>query len=95
MPTTESQRRRWAEAETQRLVEEAGLSVQDAQLVIDDLMRLIPVGEDPATYQIPAIMFLNLAEVTDKDIIDARADWWASEDVADSDRRMLDAIPED
>ena len=95
MPTTERERRRWAEAETARLVEEAGLSVQDAQLVIDDLMKLIPVGEDPATYQIPALVFLNLAEVTEKDVIDARADWYASEDVLDEDRRILDAIPED
>ena len=95
MPTTESQRRRWAEAETQRLVEEAGLSVQDAQLVIDDLMRRIPVGEDPATYQIPALALINRAEVTDADIIDARTDWFVSEDVEDADKRILDAIPED
>ena len=65
MPTTERERRRWAEAETGRLVEELELSIQDAQMVIDDLMKLIPVGEDPASYSIPALSMINRAEVTE------------------------------
>jgi len=95
MPTTESQRRRWAEAETRRMVEESELSIQDAQLVIDELMALIPAGEDPATYQIPAVELINRAEVTEGDVIDARADFYVNPDVPDEDRRLLDAIPEE
>ena len=90
----ERERRRWAEAETGQLVEE-GLSIQDAQLIINELMLLIPVGEDPATYEIPALAFINRAEITDADVIDARADFYVDEDVPSEDKRLLDAVPED
>ncbi len=94
MPTSEKQRRQWADAETGRMVEELGLSIQDAQRIVNDVLMLVPPGEDPATYEIPALQAMAGAEVTDADIEDARADWYADDDVPAEDKRLLDAMTE-
>ena len=83
-------RNRWAETQIADLVE-SGTDPLDAEKVVADALAAIPAGEDPATYtQTPAAAAAD-ANITEEDIADARADWYASDAVPQRYKRILDA----
>lgn len=83
-------RDRWAEDQMADLIE-AGVDVLDAEKIVAAALAAIPLGEDPATYTQTPMAAARDAEVTDEDIADARADWYASDAVPQRYKRILDA----
>ncbi len=83
-------RDRWAEDQIADLVE-AGTDALDAEKVVTAALAAIPMGEDPATYTQTSMAAGRDAEITDEDIADARADWYASDEVPQRYKRLLDA----
>ena len=83
-------RDKWAEDQTADLIE-SGEDALDAEKVVAAALAAIPAGEDPATYvQTPTAAAAD-AEITAEDVADARADWYASDDVPQRYKRILDA----
>ena len=87
MPTD---RDRWAEEQIAAFID-MGDSPADAERFVALALSWVPEGEDPATYLPPAHVVIASATVTDEDVADARADWYASEDVPNAWKRLLDA----
>jgi len=87
MPTD---RKRWAEEQIAAFIE-MGDDPLDAEKFVALALSWLPEGEDPATYLPPAHVVMAAATVTDEDVADARADWYASEDVPNVWKRLLDA----
>ena len=83
-------RNRWAELQIADLIA-AGTDALDAEKVVAAALAAIPLGEDPATYVQTPMAAARDAEITDEDIADARADWYASDDVPQRYKRILDA----
>ena len=83
-------RQKWAEEQIAELLD-MGDSIADAELFVTQALALIPEGEDLDTYIAPASVMMATAEVTSADVADARADWYASEDVPNLYKRLLDA----
>jgi len=83
-------RDRWAEDQMADLIE-AGVDVLDAEKIVAAALAAIPLGEDPATYTQAPMAAARDAEVTEEDIADARADWYASDAVPQRYKRILDA----
>lgn len=83
-------RDKWAEDQIADLIE-AGADALDAEKVVAAALAAIPVGEDPATYTQTPTAAAQDAEITPEDIADARADWYASDEVPQRFKRILDA----
>ena len=83
-------RNRWAEDQMADLVE-SGLDALDAEKVVAAALAAIPAGEDPTTYTQTPMAAARDGEITDEDIADARADWYASDAVPQRYKRILDA----
>ena len=83
-------RDKWAEDQLADLIE-AGADPLDAEKVVAAALAAIPAGEDPATYTQTPMAAARDAEITDEDIADARADWYASDAVPQRYKRILDA----
>lgn len=83
-------RDRWAEDQIADLIE-AGTDPLDAEKIVAAALAAIPMGEDPATYAQTPMAAARDAEITDEDIADARADWYASDAVPQRFKRLLDA----
>jgi hypothetical protein len=79
----------WAESQIAALVE-IGIDLQEAQRSVKWVLDNLPQGEDPATW-IPSAEQINV-EISDADIVDARADWYASDSVPPRFKRLLDAV---
>jgi hypothetical protein len=79
---------KWIEEQASALVD-AGDDPLDATDWATQAARWIPKGEDPETF----VPFLGGegGQVTIADIIDARADWYANDDVPPEYKRLLDA----
>lgn len=61
----------------------------DAQNTIKRVLAKLPEGQDPRTW-LPPVPGGNV-EISEADILDARADWYADEDVPNKFRMLLDA----
>lgn len=90
MPTD---RVRWAERQIEALIE-MGDDPQDAEKFVAAVLARVPEGEDPDTYLPRDIFAARDAAVTEEDVADARADWYASDDVPARFKRLLDAKEE-
>ena len=90
MPTD---RVRWAERQIEALIE-MGDDPQDAEKFVAAVLARVPEGEDPDTYLPSPMLGTRDATVTDEDVTDARADWYASDDVPARFKRLLDAKEE-
>jgi len=83
-------RAKWAERQVEALIE-MGDDPLDAEKFVADALAMVPEGEDPGTW-IPDAEALALSfTVAAADVADARADWYASEDVPNAWKRLLDA----
>jgi len=83
-------REHWAEEQIAALIE-SGEDPLDAEKVVAAALAAIPMGEDPAIYVQTPMAAARDAEITDEDVADARADWYASDDVPQRYKRLLDA----
>ena len=81
-------RNKWAEGQARELLE-LGIDAIEAQRSIKWVLDNMPIGADPNEW-IPAISELDEG-VSDADIQDARADWYASDSVPPAFKRLLDA----
>lgn len=88
---TEAELNRWAEEQIAALVG-AGIDLLDAQRTVERVLARLPVGEDPRTYIPPT--GTGPVEITQADVDDARADWYASDAVEPKYKRLLDAREE-
>lgn len=71
-------RNKWAKDQVADLVE-SGEDPLDAERIVAAALAAIPLGEEPATYVQTPEAAARDAEITDEDIADARAEWYASE----------------
>ena len=83
-------RDRWAEDQIADLIQ-SGVDPLDAEKVVATALAEIPMGEDPVIYAQTPMAAAREAEITAEDIADARADWYASDDVPQRYKRLLDA----
>lgn len=83
-----TERERWAEEQVAGLVN-AGVDLVDAQSTVDRVLAVMPEDADPDTW-LPDLG----ANLTDADVADARADWYASDAVPTKFKRLLDAVGE-
>ena len=83
-------RNRWAETQIADLIE-GGADPLDAEKIVGAALAAIPMGEDPATYVQTPMAAARDGEITAEDIADARADWYASDEVPQRYKRILDA----
>lgn len=81
-------RQRWAEAQIAGLVA-AGVDLVDAQATVARVLAAMPEDADPAIW-LPSLS----PQVTDADVADARADWYANDAVSPKFKRLLDAAGE-
>lgn len=79
----------WAEQQIAALVE-IGVDLIEAQRSVKWILENLPDGENPATW-IPTAEQM-WSEITQSDIDDARADWYASDAVPSKYKRLLDAV---
>jgi hypothetical protein len=79
----------WAESQIAALVE-IGVDLIEAQRSVKWVLDNLPSGENPATW-IPTAEQMQSA-ITDADIQDARADWYAQDNVPSKFNRLLDAV---
>ena len=79
----------WAESQIAAMVE-ISIDLPEAQRSVKWVLDHLPAGADPATW-IPTADDLS-ADVTPADIVDARADWYASDAVPPKYKRLLDAV---
>ena len=79
----------WAEQQIAALVE-IGVDLIEAQRSIKWILENLPDGENPATWIPTADQMWS--EITQSDIDDARADWYASDAVPPKYKRLLDAV---
>lgn len=84
----------WARRETRSLLD-LGVPFDDAAKAVAWLLRVVPQDEDPDTYIIPDAVWDAEAVVTDEDIADARADWYARRDNGPEWKGILDAVAEE
>ena len=87
MPTV---RDKWAEEQIAAFIE-MGDSPLDAERFVALALSWIPEGQDPATYLPPVYVVTAAATITNEDVADARADWYANDDVPNVWKRLLDA----
>lgn len=81
---------KWAEREIQALID-VGQNPHDAEAIVKRILDRLPPGADPETW-IPGTADLQEnANITDADVLDARADWYAADDVPNRFKRLLDA----
>jgi len=85
---TEQELKAWAEGQIKALVE-IGVDGLEAQNTVKRVLAQLPEGADPNTW-IPGVETEEI-EITESDIDDARADWWASDAVPSKFKRLLDA----
>ena len=83
-------RRRWADRQVAELID-AGDDPLDAEKFVAQALAMIPPDADPETWVPTAVAAARMAQITDTDIEDARADWYASDDVPARFKRLLDA----
>lgn len=76
---------KWADGQIAALID-CGIDPADAQATVSRVLAQLPEGADPATWLPPVP-----EGVTQADIDDARADWYASEAVPPKFKRLLDA----
>ena len=79
----------WAESQIAALVE-IGVDLIEAQRSVKWVLDNLPEGENPATWM-PTAEQMQSA-ITDADIQDARADWYAQDNVPSKFNRLLDAV---
>lgn len=79
----------WAESQIAALVE-IGVDLIEAQRSVKWVLDNLPSGENPATW-IPTAEQMQ-SSITDADIQDARADWYAQDNVPPKFNRLLDAV---
>lgn len=91
MPLTD--RQRWAERQIEALIE-MGDDPQDAEKFVAAVLARAPEGADLDAYVPSPLLATRDAAITDGDVADARADWYASEDVPARFKRLLDAREE-
>lgn len=84
-----TERERWAEGQIVGLVN-AGVDLVDAQNTVRRVLAAMPEDADPDTWLPPE----GDATITDADVADARADWYASDAVPPKFKRLLDAVGE-
>jgi hypothetical protein len=83
-----TEREQWAEEQVIGLVN-AGVDLVDAQATVARVLAAMPEDADPDTW-LPDLD----ATLTDADVVDARADWYASDAVPPKFKRLLDAVGE-
>jgi hypothetical protein len=83
-----TEREQWAEEQVEGLVN-AGVDLVDAQATVARVLAAMPEDADPNTW-LPDLD----ATLTDADVVDARADWYASDAVPPKFKRLLDAVGE-
>ena len=79
----------WVQRQVRALIE-LGDSPLDAQMAVERALRGLSEGQDPETVVEPTDAGIH-AIITQADMLDARADWYASEDVPAGLKRLLDA----
>lgn len=79
---------KWAADEVNALIS-CGIDPLDAQNTVKRVLAKLPAGADPRTWTPTAP--LGDVEITENDIQDARADWYASETVPAKFKMILDA----
>jgi hypothetical protein len=83
-----TEREQWTEEQVIGLVN-AGVDLVDAQATVARVLAAMPEGADPDMW-LPDLD----ATLTDADVVDARADWYASDAVPPKFKRLLDAVGE-
>jgi hypothetical protein len=83
-----TEREQWAEEQVIGLVN-AGVDLVDAQATVARVLAAMPEDADLNTW-LPDLD----ATLTDADVVDARADWYASDTVPPKFKRLLDAVGE-
>lgn len=79
----------WAESQIATLVE-IGVDLVEAQRSVKWVLDNLPDGENPAAW-IPTAEQMR-PDVTDTDVQDARADWYANDAISPKYKRLLDAV---
>lgn len=80
--------KKWADEQVQILVG-LGVDIEEAQRSVNWVLDNLPEGEDPATW-IPTGQQLD-SPIGEKDIQDARTDWYANDAISPQFKRILDA----
>lgn len=83
---------KWATSEVNALIR-AGIDPLDAQNTIKRVLAKLPEGQDPRTW-LPPVQGGNV-EISESDIQDARADYYADPDIDNKWRMLLDATETD
>lgn len=78
----------WADEQIKVLIS-CGIDPLDAQNTIKRVLAKLPDGVDPRTWLPPAPG--GNVEISEADILDARADWYADEDIPGKFKMLLDA----
>lgn len=88
---TDAELKVWASEQVEALME-VGVDGFDAQKTVERVLAQLPEGVDPNTW-IP-LAPMGEVEITEAEINDARADWWANDAVPGKFKRLLDAVEE-
>ena len=84
--------RKWADGQVQALID-CGVDPLDAENTVKRVLAKLPEGVDPDTWIPPADN--GEVEITEADVEDARANWYASDAVPAKYKRLLDAVEEE
>lgn len=76
----------WSEQQIAALIE-TGVDPVDAQATINRILAALPEGGNPSTWIAP----VPDSTVTQSDVDDARADWYAKDEIPSRFKRLLDA----
>lgn len=85
---TDDELQTWANDQVAALIS-CGVDPLDAQNTVKRVLARLPDGADPRVWIPPADG--GNVEITEDDLVDARADWYADENVPDKFRMILDA----
>lgn len=80
---------KWASHEINALIS-IGLDPLDAQNTVKRVLAKLPENADPRTW-LPPVPGGNV-EIDEAHVLDARADYYADEDVPDKFRMLIDAV---
>lgn len=70
---------------------ELGFSLPDAEAFIADAEKMVPEGQDPATWTPYMWEIVDVAGIGNDEIQDARIEWYYSDAVPTEFKRLLDA----
>ena len=92
MPNDEKYRASWAVRQIRLLVEEIGLDVSDAEVIVRQVLDAAPEGADLDMF-LPARGGEGMgSDITPSDVARARAAWYADDTIPPAFKRLLDAV---